>query len=478
MNRLDALVSRWFAPLISRQVRAALALTEEDNTFMVGTRALSDSERDRPAGDRDEILRQSLEAWQVNPLARRLVALTSQYVVGGGISIGCRDHAGTNAFLQQFWAHPLNRMPVRLYEWCDELTRSGNLFLLLSTDVAGMSYLRAVPASQIAGIESAGNDLEQPRAFLPKASLLDPDARPWQAYDPLNDSLTGEPGTARGFTTVMLHYAINRPVGAQWGESDLAPLLRWLSRYAGWLEDRARLNRFRTAFMYVVRNRFTSEAERVARQRSLNSHPPTPGSILVSDSNEDWSVINPQLQADEAGSDGLALKKMIAAGAGVPLHFLAEPESATRTTAEASGGPTFRHYEQRQKFFTWLISDVLRAVLRRRALLDTRVDASAELQVNGGDISSRDNIALAMAAANLISSLETLRDRSLIDDAEMLRLLYRFLDEPLDVAAMLTRGKAAEKTGGDGKSSRARLPKQPLGSAGELRPSLAGETLS
>ncbi len=51
----------------------------------------------------------------------------------------------------------------------------------------------------------------------------------------------------------MLHYAINRPVGALRGESDLAPLLRWLSRYAAWLEDRARLNRFRTAFLYVVR---------------------------------------------------------------------------------------------------------------------------------------------------------------------------------------------------------------------------------
>ena len=62
----------------------------------------------------------------------------------------------------------------------------------------------------------------------------------------------------------MLHYAINRPVGAQWGESDLAPVLRWLSRYAAWLEDRARLNRFRTAFLYIVHAKFSSEAERRA----------------------------------------------------------------------------------------------------------------------------------------------------------------------------------------------------------------------
>jgi hypothetical protein len=53
-----------------------------------------------------------------------------------------------------------------------------------------------------------------------------------------------------GFGAVMLHYAINRPVGAVRGESDLAPLLRWLSRYAAWLEDRARLNRYRNS-VYV-----------------------------------------------------------------------------------------------------------------------------------------------------------------------------------------------------------------------------------
>ena len=168
----------------------------------------------------------------------------------------------------------------------------------------------------------------------------------------------------------MLHYAINRPVGAVRGESDLAPLLRWLSRYAAWLEDRARLNRYRNAFLYVVKARYASEAERLARQAALNANPPAPGSILVTDESETWDVISPKLEADDAGDDGLALKKMIAAGAGLPLHFLAEPECATRTTAEAAGGPTFRHFEQRQEFFLWMMGDLARIALRRRARLD------------------------------------------------------------------------------------------------------------
>ena len=435
----DRFLSRVFAQQINRQVRAALAAPlETENTFTLGSR-WGEHPADRYAPDREELQRQALEAWRVNPLARRIVGLTSQYVVGGGISFSC-PHTPTAAFLRTFWEHPLNRMAVRVYEWCDELTRSGNLFLLLSTDASGMSYLRAVPTQRVRAIHSRSNDLDQETAYelLPDAGgALEGQIIP--AYLPAENTS----GEDKGFPAVMLHYAINRPVGAQWGESDLAPLLRWLSRYAAWLEDRARLNRFRTAFLYIVRSRFSSEAERRARQSSLNIAPPSPGSILVCDESENWETLHPRLEADDANQDGLALKKMLAAGAGIPLHFLAEPESSTRTTAEAAGGPTYRHFEQRQRFFLWLLQDVLRAVVNRRSQVDSHVSRLAQVSLSGADISARDNISLAMAASNITPVLREARDRGLIDDAEFLRLLYRFCGESVDVEEMLARGAAA-----------------------------------
>ncbi len=420
-------------------VRNHLAV-ENDNTFTVG-RSLNTGEYDRLNYDRESLLRQALEAWRVNPLARRIVGLTSQYVVGGGVAFSC-THSGTAAFLKTFWDHPLNRLPVRLYEWCDELTRSGNLFLLLSTDAAGMTYVRAIPTLQVKAIQSRINDIDQEIAYELQPGENSLEVITWPAY-----SKEGEQIAANGrLPVVMLHYAVNRPVGAQWGESDLAPLLRWLSRYANWLEDRARLNRFRTAFLFVVKSRFNSEADRRARQSSLNSTPPTPGSILVTDEGESWNVLNPELHADEAGSDGLALKKMLSAGAGIPLHFLAEPEGSTRTTAEAAGGPTYRHYEQRQRFFLWLLSDLLKVAIARRSLFDSRVSLKAEVQLHGSDISARDNVSLSLAASNILPTLQELRDRSLIDDAELLRLAYRFCGESVDVEEMLARGRSAPTT--------------------------------
>ncbi|MCI0521836.1 MAG: hypothetical protein L0Z70_16445 [Chloroflexi bacterium] len=436
---------RIFAREIEKQARLAARALDDASDRLASQNT---APRDRRGYDRQAVLADALEAWRQNPLARRIVELTTQYVVGGGLSLEC-DHPASQRFLDAWQRHRLNRMEQRVFDLCDELTRSGNLFLLLSTDAAGMTYVRALPAQNVLDIECAPTDVEQETVIweaprLEGGEALAPNGMlgaPWQVYDPARDA----PRADGSFPTVALHYAVNRPVGALWGESDLAPVLRWLARYAAWLEDRARLNRYRQSFLYVVKARFTSQAERLARQAEINANPPNPGSILVTDESESWETLAPQLASFEAAEDGLALKKMIAAGSGNPLHFLAEPESATRTTAEAAGGPTFRHYEQRQQRFLWMMADLAQAALQRRALVDRSVSARAKVTVRGADITARDNQTLAAAAAAAVAAFGGLRDRGLIDDAELLRLAYRFAGEVADAQDLLRRARGQAK---------------------------------
>jgi hypothetical protein len=422
-------------------LRGRLAVVHETESSIAIGRGFMNDIRDRQDYDRAEVLEDSFNAWRLNPLARRIVELTTQYVVGGGITTVCK-HEATLKFIKDFWGHRLNRMEMRAYELCDELTRSGNIFVLVSTDASGMSYIRAVPAFDVDQIEARANDVEQPEAFHLKAGTPEGDdglqPKVYQAYDEETDS----PDESGSFPPVLLHYTINRPVGGQWGESDLAPILKWLARYSAWLEDRARLNRFRNSFMFVVKSVFASEAERAARQATLAANPPQPGSILVCDESESWEVISPKLEAGEANTDGLALKKMVASGVGIPMHFLAEPEGSTHTTAEAAGGPSFRHFEQRQRLFLWILHDLLSVVISRRALVDRHVSRRAEVEVRGADISARDNVSLGMAASNIQAVLSDLRDRGMIDNAEYLRMVYRFCGEYVDVPEMMARAKA------------------------------------
>ena len=421
---------------IARRVNLAVAALDDFRDRQIsGSRIEGD--RDRHKYDREEVLRDALEAWRLNPLARRIVSLTSEYVVGGGLRI-YSEHVATNAFLQDWWQHALNHMPMRVYEWCDEMTRSGELFVLLSTDAGGMTYLRAVPALEVGEIVTAPNDLEQEIIFRSVQALMG-DGPEWWAHTVAEDAQADD----GAFPVRMLHYALNRPVGALRGESDLAPILRWLRRHASWLEDRARLNRFRQAFLYVVKRAVRNEGERLARQAELNMNPPSPGTILVVDQSESWEILHPKLDSFEASEDGLALKKMIAAGAGLPIHFIAEPESATRTTAEAAGGPAFRHLERRQIFFFWMLTDLARVVVRRRAMVDASVDVDAHIHIQGTDIFQRDNVSLGQAAATVLGAWMGLRREGMIDDAELLRMSYKFAGEVVDIEEILAAGKTA-----------------------------------
>ena len=400
-------------------------LRETDSNFYPGSN-MSLLYRDRYDYDRQTILAECLRAWRVNPIARRIVKLISMFVVGEGIAIQC-DHKATNDYLQTWWNHPLNRMNRKINSFVDESTRSGNLFFLCTVDQAtSMLYVRGVPADQVEEIISAPNDIEQELVYKP----VDVNAAPWPAYDRTNTQ-----------PFFMLHYAFNQPVGVAWGEPDLAPMLPWIGRYSAWLEDRARLNRFRQAFVFIMRGKFADRAAREARSRELNANPPPPGSILVTDESESWGVLSPELSSFEAGEDGLALKKMIAIGAGIPPHYLAEPESSTRTTAEAAGTPTFRGLEQTQTQFLDILSELAQIAVAHRKRFDHRVNTACTIQAVGPDITERDNSSLALAVSRIYPAYSELFDRGGIDEAELLRVVYRMAGEvqPTDMPKTMLR---------------------------------------
>jgi len=396
--------------------------------------------RDRYNYQRDTVLQESLLAWRLNPLARRLVTLTRQYVTDS-IEFQC-PHPGTAKFLKELWNHPLNRIGQRLPEWCDELSLTGNLFAAITTDSAGMSYVRIFPTDGMNDIETAKNDVQQETAYLPKATVQDPDPVHILNYWAYRQ---------RKPKTVMLHFAVNRLAGMKWGEPDMAPLLPWLARYASWLEDRIRLNRFRQAFVYVIKGKFLSEGDKAARQNEVNANPPTPGSVLVTDESEEWDTIAPKLDSFEAGTDGLTLKKYIASGHGVPLHWLSEPESSTRTTAEAAGTPTFKTLEDRQKLFMAIVQEILTVAVARRAQRgDTSVDPSAPIYITASDISERDNAALALASSQAVQAFGQLWAAGLIDADEYMRIVYRFAGEVLPADRPDNPRPAIQPSGGGG----------------------------
>jgi hypothetical protein len=392
-------------------------IIESDATITVGSRAYDPLHRSRLDYDRNKLIADSLKAFRLNPLARRIVKLYRQFAIGRRLAVQT-PRALEQKFITTFWNHPINALDDQIPEWFDERTLTGNLFLLFSVDPAGFPLVRAIPTEQVQSIERRENDYRQETRYI-----TDPlSGEGWAALDP----------AAPPQTSFVRHYVINRPVGSAWGESDMFPLLSWMARFTGWLDNRATLNYYRQMFVWIVSGPYASDAARNARQAQILSSPPRPGSILVKDNSETWEVKRPELDSFEASADGLALKKMIAAGAGIPLHYLAEPESSTRTTAEAAGTPTFRNFEEYQQSFFAILRDVLTCALTIASLSNPRLNPAAKLEIHGQDISERDNASLALALSRVEEPLADLYDRKMIDTREFLRLVHSYGGQTYD----------------------------------------------
>ena len=399
---------------MTKTIRNQFSVTETDDSITRARRVWNGLFNDREDYERLSVLSQALNAWRNNPLARRIVEITTEFVLGDGFSFTCEAPSAAR-FLTGWWQNPLNDLDSQLPEWADEAWRTGDLFLLFSLDPSGASYVRALPSEMVTEIERRENDTRQETGYLTGSTVT---GMRYPAFDPQQEQ-----------GSFVLHYPLNRAVGTAFGESDLTPILYWLNIYDQWLEARARINHARQHFSFVVKKPFENEAQKTAFTNKWNARPPRPGSVLVADPNEEWSVIAPQLASSEAGEDGLAIKRMIAAGVGMPLHFLAEPEASTRTTAESADMPTFKRFNRRQNYLRNVVTGVLRTALILESRSTPRLLRQSEINVEVPDISERDNATLALAVQRMVSAFAPLYNAKLIDPAEFIRLVYRFVAE-------------------------------------------------
>jgi len=403
MSLRQRLASTLFADDIADHVAEALKVYDDSWWTRLGVQGGQDLVPDSPR-----------KAYQEDPLAFRIVHIIVNHVLGEGIIWQIEDPQ-TADWVRQWWGHPLNLMDLRIRSWLAELILTGDLFVTFHTRADGLSVMRAVPSSSIDEIESNAQDLEDEVRFHQAGTV---------------DNLDGTWWTSALHGGDMLHFAINRSVGSLRGQSDLVTVLPWLRRYTTWLKDRVAINKARTAFVYDVTVKGT-EADVMRRKAELGA-PPQPGSVIIHNEAEEWKSVASHVEAGSAEADGKALRLMIAAGVGVPLHFLSEGESATRSTAREMGEPTRRAFAERQKVFAIMLQTVAAEAARRA------VNMGAPLPCNAldlipyprfPDLTREDNFFLAQAASQIVQALATAVERGWLSDQEAATWLRKFAGE-------------------------------------------------
>lgn len=350
---------------------------------------------DRPENDRIQGYKDALDAWRANPIARQIIALITDFIVTEQVIPSAQGDMGK--FVERFWYHEENHMATRMPELMDELSRAGDLFItLFRNPIDGMSYVRPVPANQIMGIDVADNDWEKELAFYQRMPVGTEPRKwlsPWHPDAPESDA-------------VMLHYFINKPVGALYGESELASILSWLKRYNRMLEDRVRLNFAARAFHWFVK----VPNHKVTEKQAQYSTPPEPGAIIVHDDNEEWTAGAPALNASDARHDLEAIRRLIATGSGQPPFWHGDAGDVNLATARVMQEPALRRLQRRQEHTRQMITDLcyiaaLRSnEVRRGRSKPKRSDITLQL----ADLTREDNRSLADAAKNVADGLTQL----------------------------------------------------------------------
>jgi len=378
---------------------------------------------DRPWSELREDLTDTLEAWRRNFIVRRIVTITTSYVVGSqGIGVSSTRPA-VERFTRAFWEHRENRLRSRLSSWCDEITRSGEIFIAVSapSEVDGLAFIRAIPASCIQWIETDSSDYERPLEFHETVpGRLEP--KIWKSRH-----------TASLDEPVLLHYAFNCVVGATRGESDLTPVLPLAQRYTDWLKGRVRFNKLR-ADLAAVDIEVDDDSKVETKRAQYTATPPVGGALFVHGRGERISFPAANINAGDAAPDGHAQRMAISAGSNYPLHFFGEGSDANRATAKEMGGPTHSFLEMRQADFAEALIDLVDFVYRRAAEAGHgRVPANNDLRLafRVPDVSESDNAALAAAARDIVTAFGQMRRYGWITDELAVGLTFKFFGEIL-----------------------------------------------
>jgi hypothetical protein len=213
-------------------------------------------------------------------------------------------------------------------------------------------------------------------------------------------------------------------------------MLPWLQRYSRMLEDRVRLHWALRAFLWIV----NVPTNRVEAKKEQYKSPPEAGSIVVKDESEVWEAVTPRVQGQDAKPDLAAVRQMIDAGSGYPPHWRGEAADANLATATAMQGPTERHLLRRQKYFIYMLQDILYHAYQRgaqvgRGRMLTSEDYGKLFAVTAPDISRSDNESLSRAGRDLAEAYRTIAS-DLIDkdkptmSRQILRSFFKFIGEP------------------------------------------------
>lgn len=346
--------------------------------------------------------RQLEVAWYLfegNPLARRLVTLMTDLIIGEGVQVEVlADDARIQGAVDKFWGR--NQLGQRLREFYMANSLNGELILPVAVNpISGgpvLGYLDSVQVKQI--VPNQANVLVLEKMVLkPLGGIGNGETLDIIREDPTTGRLVGN----------VFYHRINALPNSLRGRSDLMPLADWLDLYDQFMfAEVERLNLISSfAWDYTIEGATDDKTiqDKIKKLPRLK-----PGAVFGHNEKEKLEPRTPDLKAQDRSEVAHMLRVHIAGSMGFPVSYLGDIDS-NRSTIEGQNDVMMKTPAARQKEFAGLLDLMVRFAIEQQSGKNPILfqNAKPTYKITMPEIQAKDIARVGTVLSSVMTAMDT-----------------------------------------------------------------------
>jgi hypothetical protein len=342
-------------------------------------------------------------AWflfEQNPLAKRLITLTSDLVVGGGVTVEAEDER-LQVVIDKVWTGRINQLESRAREFHNALGITGELILPVAVNpITGGLQLGYLDPAQIEAIIPLPGNVLVPQAVRLKSERMGGggDGRELTIVreNPATGRLEGE----------CFYLGINKLPNSLRGRSDLLAYADWIDMYDSFMMSEVERIHLQSSFVWDYKIEGADAA--TIKDKLANLPTPKAGQVFGHNEKETLEARTPDLKAVDRSAAGRMMLTHIIGSFGFPLTYFGFTDSNNATIQGQNDvmlrTPAARQIEYRTFLETIVRFAVEQATSRNPALFR---DASEGFKVRMPEIQAKDVSRVGQVFSQVVSALDT-----------------------------------------------------------------------
>ena len=346
MNFIESIIQEAVNPEFTATGDFSGAIDPDEHLY----RNLSEAPKDINSYDYERSLKIAYWMYLTHPLARRIIELGKDFVIGNTIQYKSENEKVLN-LLHRFWKDSYNNLSIKQHQKITELSLYGEQ--IYTTDinkVNGHVRLGYIDPLNIKTVKTETNNIEIVKSITTKGYN-------GKKYNIIQENQDGR------LDGDVFFFRINNASNAKRGVSDLMHLIDWMDIFDQTLINEADRVRFLNSYVWDVLCRGMTEAE--IKKYAKSQGTPKPGTSFYHNENIERNAITPDLKVGESTELLRFILSFMLGGSGTPEHYFALAYQINRATAEEMDPPFYKKVENRQLFIKYMFGQIFDFVIQK-----------------------------------------------------------------------------------------------------------------